>query len=273
MNRLQGKVALITGAARGQGRSHAVALAAEGADIIALDHCAPVPTVTYPQASKDDLAETERLVNDLDRRCLSRIVDVRDYPALQQGVADALAEFGRLDAVVANAGILSSAPEGDVDLDAWDDVIAINLSGVYKTCKAARAHLQAGASIINVASTAGLKAFEGLPHYVAAKHGVVGLTKALAKDLAPRRIRVNAVAPTNCDTDMIQNEAMYKLFLPNSQAPTRADFERPSRDMQTFPEPWVTPDDVSRAVVYLASDEARHVTGVVLPVDLGALLK
>ncbi len=273
MNRLAGKVALVTGAARGQGRSHAIALAREGADVIAVDRCASIASVSYPLADADDLAVTVKEVTALGRHCVSAVADVRDLDALATAVAEGVAELGGLDIVVANAGIFSSAPGGDVDVDAWDDMIAVNLSGVYRTCKAARPYLRAGASIITISSTAGLKAFEGLPHYVAAKHGVVGLTKALAKDLAPAMIRVNAIAPTNCDTDMIQNDGMYRLFLPDTDTPGRDDFAGPSQGMQMMPVPWITSADVSHAVVFLASDEARYITGITLPIDLGALLQ
>lgn len=276
MSRLTGKVALVTGAARGQGRSHAIALAAEGADIIAVDLCAQVASVPYPLASAEDLAETVRQVEALDRRIVASTADVRDLAALEAAIGEGVAEFGRLDIVVANAGIFSAAPGGVLDEQTWQDMIDINLTGVWKTSKAAIPHILAGGrggSIINIGSTASMKAFTGLPHYVAAKHGVVGLTKALAKEFAPQFIRVNTIAPTNVDTAMIHNAALYGLFLPDVDDPQREDFAVPAQEMQELPRPWVEPSDVSKAVVFLASDDSRYITGVTLPVDLGALLK
>ena len=276
MSRFTGKVALITGAARGQGRSHAVRLAAEGADIIAVDHCQDLGSVPYPLASTADLDETARLVRETGRRVVASVADVRDFAQLSAAVDAGVTELGRLDIVVANAGIFSVGDAVSLSEEAWDDMIDINLTGVWKTAKAAIPHLRTtgdGGSIINIGSTASSRPYVGLPHYVAAKHGVIGLTKALAKELAPEMIRVNAVLPTNVDTDMIQNEATYKLFLPDLEAPTRDDFALPARDLQEMPRSWIEVGDVSAAVLFLASSEARYITGAALPVDLGALLK
>ncbi len=273
--RVEGKVVLITGAARGQGRSHAIRLAEEGADIIAVDACADVDTVDYPMASADDLATTAKHVEALGRRVVTQQADVRDLAGLTAAVDRGVAELGRLDVVVANAGILSNGPAHELSEQAWQQMIDINLSGVWRTCRAAIPHLVAGGrggSIILVSSVAGLRSYAGVAHYVAAKHGVVGLMKTLAQELAEHRIRVNTVNPTQVDTDMIQNDSMYRLFCPDVPEPTRQDFAAASAATILLPIDWVEPVDVSNAVLFLASDESRYITGVSLPVDGGALL-
>ena len=274
--RVAGKVAFITGAARGQGRSHAVRLAQEGADIIAVDVCADMPGMPYAGATEADLAETVREVEALDRRIVATKADVRDYGALQAALDDGVAQLGRLDIVSANAGI-GSSPYAAQDLaeQTWQDMIDINLTGVWHTTKAAIPHLKAagGGSIVLTSSAAGLMAYQNIAHYVSAKHGVVGLMRTLALELAPFMIRVNSIHPTQVDTPMIQNEATYRLFRPDLEHPTRADFEPASQAMNVLPIPWVDVADISNAVLFLASDEARYITGVALPVDAGAILK
>jgi (+)-trans-carveol dehydrogenase len=274
--RVAGKVAFITGAARGQGRSHAVRLAEEGADIIAVDICRQVGSVPYPMAKPEDLAETVKEVEALDRRIVATQADVREYRALKQALDDGVAQLGRLDIVAANAGIASYGPTADLDETTWQDMIDVNLTGVWHTAKAAIPHLIAGGrggSIVLTSSTAGLKAVQNLGHYVSAKHGVVGLMRALALELAPHSIRVNSVLPTQVDTPMIQNEPTWRLFRPDLEHPTREDFEPASQAMNALPIPLVEPRDISNAVLFLASDEARYLTGVTLPVDAGLLVK
>lgn len=271
---LAGRVALITGAARGQGRSHAVTLAEAGADIIAVDLCADLSTVDYPQAVPGDLAETVRQVEALGRRIVAAVADVRDTAGLRAAVDAGVAELGRLDIVSANAGILSSGSLADLSLAAWREMIDVNLTGVWKTCKVAIPHILAGGrggAVVLTSSVAGLKSYPNVGHYVAAKHGVVGLMRTLAVELAPHRIRVNTVNPTQVDTDMIQNDVMYRLFLPDSSAPTRAEFAAASRETALLPVDWVESADVSRALRFLVSDDARYVTGVAFPVDAGAV--
>jgi (+)-trans-carveol dehydrogenase len=273
--RLAGKVAFITGAARGQGRSHAIRLAAEGADIIAVDRCGPLPTVAYPLASPADLAETVASVEALDRRIVARQADVRDLASLDRAVREGVAELGRLDIVAANAGILSSGSLAELSEQAWREMIDVNLSGVWRTCRVAIPHLIAGGrggSIILTSSVAGLKSYPNMAHYVAAKHGVTGLARALATELAAYRIRVNSVHPTQVDTDMIQNSVMYRLFRPDLDHPGREDFAAASRATGLLPIDWVESADVSSALLFLASDEARYITGTALPVDAGALI-
>jgi SDR family mycofactocin-dependent oxidoreductase len=264
--RLEGKVVLISGAARGQGRSHAVRLAQEGADIIAFDVCRQLDTVPYPMATPEDLAETVKLVADLDRRIVAREADVRDSPAVQAVVDEGVSEFGRLDVVCANAGI-GSVVENTWTMtdDQWEEMIAVDLTGVWKTVKAAvPAMIDAGngGSIVITSSAAGVKGLPGAAHYVSAKHGLVGLMRTLANELAPHFIRVNTVHPTGVNTPMVVNEYM-------AQALSSADG---SFNLQNaLPVEMVEPVDISNAVVWLATEEARYVTGVSLPVDAGFL--
>ncbi|MER7002821.1 mycofactocin-coupled SDR family oxidoreductase [Dactylosporangium sp. NPDC000555] len=272
--RVEGMVAFITGAARGQGRSHAIRLAQEGADIIAVDHCADIDTVGYAMATEEDLAETVRQVEALGRRIIATHADVRDFESLKVAVDAGVAELGRLDIVSANAGILSNGQSHELSEETWGQMIDINLSGVWRTCKAAIPHLIAGGrggSIVLTSSVAGLRSYNGVSHYVSAKHGVVGLMKTLAQELAPHSIRVNTVNPTQVDTDMIQHDSMYRLFCPDVENPTRKDFAAASAATILLPVDWVESIDVSNAVLFLASDEARYITGVALPIDAGAL--
>ena len=270
--RVAGKVAFITGAARGQGRSHAIRLAQEGADIIAVDVCEDVATVPYGGATEADLAETVKQVEALDRRIVAQKADVRDYAGLKKALDDGVAQLGRLDIVSANAGITSTATAAEITEEQWGQMIDINLSGVWRTCKAAIPHLiegGRGGSITITSSGAGLKALPNFAHYVSAKHGVVGLMRALALELAPHSIRVNSIHPTNVDTDMIQNDALYRLFLPEAEHPTREAFADIAQGINALPIPWVEPVDISNALLFLASDEARYITGITFPVDAG----
>jgi SDR family mycofactocin-dependent oxidoreductase len=271
--RVQGKVAFITGAARGQGRSHAIRLAQEGADIIAVDLCQDVATVPYAGATEADLAETVKQVEALDRRIIATQADVRDFAELKRAVDNGVAELGRVDIVSANAGIFSHAPTAELTDEQWDTMIDINLSGVWRTAKATIPHLieqNQGGSIVITSSTAGLRGAPNFAHYGSAKHAVVGLMRTLALELAPYRIRVNSIHPTNVNTDMIMNEDLYRLFNPDN--PTREAFEERGRAMQALPVPWVEPADISSTLLFLASDEGRYITGVTFPVDAGSLL-
>lgn len=274
--RLAGKVVLITGAARGLGRSHAVRLAEEGADIVAVDLCGPVDTVTtYPPATRADLDETARIVEKLDRRIVAAVADVRDGSALREAVADAVVELGGLDAAVANAGIVSFGSTLDLSELAWRDVLDVNLTGVWNTARAAIPHLIArgGGSLTLISSIGGLRGMPNVGHYVSAKHALVGLMRSMANEFAPHRIRVNTVHPTNTDTDMIQNPGTYRMFAPDVAEATQEDALPAFLSLNALEVPWVDPVDVSNAVLYLASDEARYVTGVTLPVDAGALVR
>lgn len=275
--RLQGKVAFITGAARGQGRAHAVRMAQEGADIIAVDICKQIDSVQIPLSSAEDLATTADLVKGLDRRVYTAEVDVRDYDALKAAVDAGVEQFGRLDIIVANAGIGNGGQTldktGEPD---WDDMIAVNLSGVWKTVKAGVPHVIAGGrggSIILTSSVGGLKAYPHTGHYVAAKHGVVGLMRTFAVELGAQNIRVNSVHPTNVNTPLFMNEGTMKLFRPDLENPGPDDMLVVGQMMHTLPIGWVEPEDIANAVLFLASDEARFITGVTLPVDGGSCLK
>jgi SDR family mycofactocin-dependent oxidoreductase len=277
MGRLDGKVAFITGAARGQGRSHALRFAQEGADIIAIDIVDQMDTVPYGMAKPEDLDETVRQVEALDRRIIATKADVRDFQAVKAAVDDGVAQLGRLDIVSANAGIFSFGAIEDLSDAEWDEMQDVNLKGVWHTAKAAIPHLRAngGGSIILTSSSAGVKAVPNIGHYVAAKHGVVGLMKTMALELAPDMIRVNTVNPTSVDTDMIQNSAAYELFAPDLPEAERSRDVLGDRFMtlNALPIPWVEVVDISNAVLFLASDEARYITGVVFPVDAGQLVK
>jgi len=272
VGRVSGKVAFITGAARGQGRAHAIRLAEEGADIVAVDACAPITTVPYHLPTLDDLAQTAKLVEEHDRRILTRQVDVRDLAGLEQMVADAVAEFGHIDIVVANAGIASLGPCWELTEEQWEEMIAVNLTGVWKTTKAvipAMIEAGRGGSIILTSSMAGLWPFAGIGHYVAAKHGVTGLMRTLAVELGPHDIRVNSVHPTIVNTDMVHNEATYSLFVPQLENPTPAEAGDAFRFMHALNVPWCEPSDISNLVLFLACEESRRITGTTQVIDAG----
>ncbi|BCI51096.1 putative short-chain type dehydrogenase/reductase [Mycolicibacterium litorale] len=276
--RVEGKVAFITGAARGQGRSHAVRLAEEGADIIAVDVCAPISTNSeIPPATPDDLVETADLVKGLNRRIVTAEVDVRDFAALDSALRGGVEQLGGLDIVVANAGIGNGGQTLDkTSEDDWTDMIDVNLSGVWKTVKAAVPHLLSGGrggSIILTSSVGGLKPYPHTGHYIAAKHGVIGLMRTFAVELGQHSIRVNAVCPTNVNTPLFMNEGTKKLFRPDLENPGVDDLAVAAQFMHVLPVGWVEPIDISNAVLFLASDESRYVTGLPVTVDAGSMLK
>jgi SDR family mycofactocin-dependent oxidoreductase len=276
--RVDGKVAFITGAARGQGRSHAVRLAEEGADIIAVDVCGPISANSQiAPSTSDDLAETADLVKSLNRRIVTAEVDVRDFDALKAAVDGGVEQLGRLDVIVANAGIGNGGQTLDKTSEQdWDDMIAVNLSGVWKTVKAAVPHLIAGGSggsIILTSSVGGLKAYPHTGHYIAAKHGVVGLMRTFAVELGHHFIRVNSVHPTNVNTPMFMNDGTMKLFRPDLENPGPDDLAVAAQFMHVLPIGWVEPVDISNAVLFLASDESRYITGLPVTVDAGSMLK
>ena len=269
MGKLDGKVAVITGGARGQGRSHALTLAREGADIVVCDIASQLPTVAYPMGTEDDLNETVRLVEDLDRRCVAVKADVSDEQAMQGVVDRAVSEFGKVDILVANAGIASFGSAWELTRQQWDEMLRVNLTGVWESCKAVIPHMiqRRAGRIICTSSMAGLKGIAGAAHYVSAKHGVIGLVRTLAIELAPYDIRVNAVCPTNVQTPMIDNEATFRLFDPEHGS--REGALAAMRQFNLLDTPWIQSQDVSNAVLFLASDDAAWLTGVALPVDAG----
>lgn len=276
--RVEGKVAFITGAARGQGRSHAVRLAEEGADIIAVDICENIDTVTpyYPLATKEDLDETVRQVRARGRRIVARKADTRDEEGLRAAFEEGVAELGGVDIVVANAGIATYGRAWELSTEQWKDMIDVNLTGVYNTAKVAiPAMIEAGkgGSIMFTSSIGGLKGVQHVGHYVAAKHGIVGLMRTLANELGPYHIRVNTIHPTNVATTMIHNPGTYGMFTPGDPEPTQEKAMPGFLSLNTLPVPWVESTDISNAVLFLGSDEARYVTGVTFPVDAGAAVK
>lgn len=275
MGKLDGKVAFITGAGRGQGRSHAVRFAREGADIIAVDTTANVQSVPYPLANADDLAETARQVEATGRRIVARDADVRDYDALAAAVEAGVSTFGRLDIVVANAGISSPAPTLEMSEDTWQDMIDINLTGAWKTLKAAVPRIidgGRGGSVVITSSLAAVYVNENTAHYAASKAGLVMLMKVLAKELAPQGIRVNTVHPTTVATGMVLNDATYRLFRPDLEHPDRADFEEAARTLNQLPVAMLEPEDITATVLHLVSDEGRYITGTTQLIDAGGAL-
>jgi SDR family mycofactocin-dependent oxidoreductase len=271
MGLLDGKVAFITGAGRGQGRSHAVRLAEEGADIIAVDACQDMPNVSYPMANQGDLAETEKLVRDLGRGIVTAQADVREFRQLQAAVRQGLDAFGHVDIVLANAGVAGMNIHGDDDaLDAmWDTVLGVNLKGVWNTVRAALPPMierGQGGAIVLTSSTAGLKGL-GAPKvvgneaYGASKWGVVGLMRNFAMELAPYSIRVNTVHPTGVNTMMVNNDSMTAFL--------DAFPDAISSLTNMLPVEMLEPRDISDAIVFLVSDHAKYITGVTLPVDAG----
>jgi SDR family mycofactocin-dependent oxidoreductase len=274
MGRVQDKVAFITGVARGQGRSHAVRLAEEGADIIGVDLLAPEPFAPYPMATDDDMQETAALVEKTGRRFVGIRADVRDRTAMKHAVDQGVDEFGRLDIVAASAGISpGGGPLWGIPAEEWDAVIGTNLTGVYNTLAAAVPAMIAagnGGSIVCTSSGAGLRYVPNLVDYNASKAGVVAIGKTLANELASTGIRVNVLAPGTVGTPLVtENAAMFKLFRPDLEAPTIDDALPVFTAMMPMGKPWIDPIDVSNALLFLASDEARYITGQVLAVDQG----
>jgi SDR family mycofactocin-dependent oxidoreductase len=278
--RVEGKVAFITGAARGQGRSHAIRLAEEGADIIAVDICRQIASNPYPLSTPEDLSETERAVKELDRRVVARQADVRERDELREAVEAGLADLGRIDIVVANAGILPMAM-GEPDPMDFVDAVDVDLVGVMNAVAVALPHMPDGASIVATGSTAGMMPGTtdnpvlgpGGAGYSWSKRILISYVEQMALHLASRFIRVNAVHPTNCNTHLLHNDGLYSVFRPDLEHPTRDDAIPAFTHFQAMPIPYVEPIDISNLVVFLASDESRYVTGQQIRVDGGSLLK
>ncbi|RAY12860.1 SDR family mycofactocin-dependent oxidoreductase [Actinomadura craniellae] len=275
--RVEGKVAFITGAARGQGRSHAVRLAEEGADIIAVDVCRQLDGVPIPMSTPEDLDETVAQVKALGRRIVAAQADVRDFEALKAVVDDGVTQLGRLDIVLINAGLAASGNAiHQLDETLWRDSIDVNLTGAYLTAKAAVPHIiegGRGGSIVLTSSVGGLKAHPFVGNYVSGKHGMVGLMRTLAVELAEHSIRVNSVHPTQVNTPMLMNDLTYRMFRPDLENPGPDDMAPISQMMHLLPVPWVEAVDISNAILFLVSDEARYITGVPLPIDAGSMIK
>jgi SDR family mycofactocin-dependent oxidoreductase len=271
MGRFDGKVVLITGGARGQGRSHALKFASEGADVAFCDIAAQIDTVPYPMARPADLEETVKLVEDLDRRCVGDVADVRDLAQVQAFVDRAKTELGRVDFLLANAGIFSFGTVAELDSTTWQDMIDTNLTGVFHAMRAVLPTMieQRFGRIVVTSSMAGKLGFANVGHYVAAKWGVIGLAKSAAIEVAPHGVTVNVICPTNVATDMIQNSAAYRLFRPDLENPTQEDAIPGFQSLNPIPIPWVEPVDISNAMAFLCSDDARYITGETLAVAAG----
>lgn len=271
MGQLDGKVALITGGARGQGRSHALTFAREGADIVVCDLADQISTVPYTMSNKADLEETVRLVEELDQRCIGMQADVRDTAEIQAVADRAMDEFGKIDILLANAGIVAPVPFTEISDEAWSDMVETDLTGVFKSMRAVLPHMVSASSgrIIATSSMVGKTGVPGLAHYVAAKWGVIGLVKSAALEFGQYGITVNAVCPTNVDTPMIQNPAMYSLFAPDIDNPTREDVTPGFSSLNALPIPWVEMKDISAGMLYLAAESGRYITGETLTIAAG----
>jgi (+)-trans-carveol dehydrogenase len=271
MGQMEGRVVLITGAARGQGRSHAVRLAQEGADIIAIDICSDIPLVRYPMGTSEELAETVQLVEKLGRRCVSYEADARDAERMREVVAEGVSELGRLDTVVINHGInLPHTVEDDDAIAVWDTLIGVNFASYWYTAAACIPHMRdEGGSITMTGSAASLIAVYGNPAYTSAKHGLIGLVKSLALDLAKYWIRVNAVCPGNVPTTLVLNQACLDVFRPGDPNATYEDMEPGLAALSPLSVPWVQPEVISDAILFLAAETGKYITGIALPLDAG----
>lgn len=272
MNKLDGKVALVTGAARGQGRSHALALANEGASVIACDIASQIDTVPYPLATADDLKETVSLVENLGARCIPATVDIRSTTEVDSMVDDAITELGRIDVLVANAGICGYCTFVNLTDDVWDDMINTNLSGTFRCLRAVLPHMtnQNYGRIIVTSSDTGRSGAPNISHYAATKWGVIGLAKSLALETAQTGITVNTICPTTTNTPMVTNDQNYRLFCPDIETPSLEDALPRLATLNPMERPWLDPNEVSRAVLYFASDDGGYVSGAVLEVSMGA---
>ena len=274
MGKLDGRVALITGGARGQGRSHARTLAAEGADIVIGDICESFPHTSYPGSTHADMQESVKLIEELDRRCVAVQTDVSTSDGARRLTEAAISEFGKIDILVINHGIVAGGvPTWELEEDQWDEELRVNLKGVWLMCKYVVPYMieRARGSIVMTASAAGLMGYSNITHYTAAKHGVVGITRALANETAKLGIRVNAVCPTAVDSPMMDNEWAFSLF--GGPGGTREDQLAGTRSLNAQPVPLIAMQDVSNMVLFLASDDSRYITGLVHPVDAGSFNK
>lgn len=272
MGKFDGKVVLITGGARGQGRSHALRFAQEGADVAFCDIAAQLDTVPYPMSRPEDLAETVKLVEELDRRCVGVTADVRDGAQVRAFAEQARSELGRIDFLLANAGIFTFSTVAEMDDATWSQMIDTNLTGVFHAMRAVLPTMieQGYGRIVATSSMAGKMGYANVAHYCATKWGVIGLVKSLAQEVGGSGITVNAICPTTVDTTMIQNQAAYKLFLPDMTDPGREDAAPAFQTLNAIPVPWVESIDISHAMVFLCSDEARYITGETIAVAAGS---
>jgi SDR family mycofactocin-dependent oxidoreductase len=276
MGKLDGKVAFITGIARGQGRSHALTLAREGADIIGLDLCRTPASVPYHGATQADLKETVRLVEDTGRKIVAEQADVRDLAQVQAVFDAGIAQFGRVDIVLPNAGICAGGLTWEITPKAWQEMLDINLTGPWHTVRVAIPTMieqGQGGAIVFTGSVDALKGSANISSYAAAKHGITGLMRSLANEVGQYGIRVNSINPGHVDTIMLGNEFVWGLFRPDLDRPTKDDVVESFRSTNLLPEPWMQPEDVSNAILYLVSDQGRFVTGTTQLLDTGFLAK
>lgn len=274
--RFEGKVVFISGVARGQGRHHAIRFAAEGAHVIGFDICQDLPETMYPLATEEDLAETVRRVEAVGGAMHAEVADARDLDAVRSVMHSGIDRFGRLDVIVANAGVYALGPVRWLTSESWSEAIGTNLTGVFNTVRAGVNRMverDEGGAIVITSSIAGLKGLYGSSAYNASKHGVVGFMRSIALELAPHRIRVNTVHPTSVDTPMIINDVFPRLVRSDLEEPGPMDTAEFLTEQQALDIPWIEVEDVSNAVLWLCSDEARYVTGVTMPIDGGALVK
>jgi SDR family mycofactocin-dependent oxidoreductase len=271
MGKLDGQVAVVTGGARGQGRSHAIHIAREGGDVVVCDVCHDLDAVRYPMATSDDLEETVRLVEKEGRRAVAVQADVRVFEEVKAAADRAVEEFGKIDILIANAGVMRMNPIQDLTPDQWRDVVDTDLTGVYHAMHAVAPHLIRNnyGRIVATASTMARGAAGNCAAYVAAKWGVVGLVKAVAQDLAPWNVTVNAVAPTSVSTHMIHNDDLYGFFRPDLEHPTIEDVREPFKILNVQPVSWLEPEDVSKSILFLLSEDAKYITGSVIDINCG----
>jgi SDR family mycofactocin-dependent oxidoreductase len=272
MNDFAGRTALITGGARGQGRTHALALAERGADIVICDRCADSPVVPYPLATLEDLAETARLVEERGQRCIAVQANTADHAAMVDLVTRATEEFGSVDIAIANAGVSVAQSVQEMSPEVWNEVIASNLTGVFNTISAVAPGMaeRGRGRIVTISSMMGRGSNPGLAAYSASKWGVIGMTKSAALDLAATGVTVNAIAPGNVSTAMVHNDALYAIMRPDLEKPTREDVAPIFAMLHGQPVPFIEPEEITHAMLFLVADASAHITGTVLPVDAGA---
>jgi SDR family mycofactocin-dependent oxidoreductase len=276
MGQLDGQVAFITGLARGQGRSHALTLAREGADIIGFDLCGDIDSTTYPGSTPDDLDETARLIKETGREAVLTRADVRNYDDVKAAFDRGIEQLGRVDIIIPNAGICAGGKTWEITTDAWREMIDINLTGAWHAVKAAVPTLieqNHGGSVVFIGSTEALKGAENMSSYAASKHAITGLMTCLARELGQYNIRVNSVNPTCVDTNMIQNPYVWGLFDPDNPTPTRESAQDAFTRTHILPVPWMEPIDVSRSILYLVGESGRYITASTLTIDAGFIVK
>ncbi|BBY65532.1 mycofactocin-coupled SDR family oxidoreductase [Mycolicibacterium helvum] len=276
MGQLDGQVAFITGLARGQGRSHALTLAREGADIIGLDLCGEIDSTTYPGSNPEDLEETARLIKETGRQAVLSRADVRNYDEVKAAFDRGIEQLGRVDIVIPNAGICAGGKTWEITTESWREMIDINLTGAWHAVRAAVPTLIAqndGGSVVFIGSTEALKGAENMSSYAASKHAITGLMTCLARELGQYNIRVNSVNPTCVDTNMIQNPYVWGLFQPDNPNPTRESVEDAFARTHILPVPWMEPIDVSRSILYLVGETGRYITASTLTIDAGFIVK